>query len=97
MSWVTITMEVPLKEIDFTDCGDGCGQIDGLKYAKFKGVRIERFAAEDLIEAENAMRESLGEPVGRYEVGGRQAYLKRIAAEEHAAFVNDPINKARHG
>lgn len=65
IKFVTITMEVPVTAIDFSDCGDGCGQIDGLKYAKFKGAAIERFATEDLLAAEESMREALGEPAGR--------------------------------
>ena len=61
--WVEITLEVPLSRIDFSDCGDGCGQVDGLRYAKFGGARIESFAPKHAPDAERAMLEHLGEPV----------------------------------
>ena len=95
--WVTITLEVPLSAIDFRDCGDGCGQVDGLKYAKYKGAAIERFASEDVQVAEDAMCDALGN-VGSFHTGSRRWVPPAdIAAEEHAAFVNDPINRVRHG
>lgn len=95
--FVTITLEVPLKAIDFSDCGDGCGQVDGLKHARYKGAQIERFASEDIQVAEEAMHDHLG-PVGRFEIHKRRwTPPADIAAEEHDAFVNDFINKARHG
>lgn len=58
--WVTITLEVPLKAIDFRDCGDGCGRIDGLKNATLAGHPITHFAPEDVLPAENAMYAELG-------------------------------------
>lgn len=96
--WVTITMEVPLSAIDFSDCGDGCGQVDGLKYAKYKGAQIERFASDDIQVAEEAMHESLGEPVGRFEIHKRRwTPPADIVAEERERVLNDPLSKARHG
>ena len=91
INFVTITMEVPVTAIDFSDCGDGCGRIDGLKHAKFKGVSIERFATEDLLAAEESMREALGEPARRAMDSKHEwrARLAEIAVKEN--------KRARHG
>lgn len=59
--WVEIKMEVPLSAVDFSDCGDGCGHVQGLDYAKFKGVRIMAFSPESRAAAQNRMLVYLGE------------------------------------
>ena len=76
--FVQITMEVPVSSLDFSDCGDGCGQVDGLGYAKFKGARIERFDPSSVPVAERAMLEWLGEPVPvvAAPVSGRPRYTQ---------------------
>ncbi|WP_027949844.1 hypothetical protein [Haliea salexigens] len=58
--FVTVTLEVPLKHISFSDCGDGCGRIDGLKNATLDGRTISQFAPSDVLAAENAMYMELG-------------------------------------
>lgn len=95
--WVTITLEVPLKAIDFSDCGDGCGQVDGLAYAKFKGVKIDRFASDDVPAAEQAMHDWLGSsaPMHSSYTSDRQADIQRFAAQEQARVMNDPLSKAK--
>ncbi len=95
--FVTITLEVPLSAIDFSDCGDGCGQIDGLKYAKFKGAAIERFTSDDVQVAEEAMRDWLGESVGRFEIHKRRRIPQDIIDAERERVLNDPLSKARAG
>ena len=34
--WLEITIEVPAEAVDFSDCGDGCGEVYGLRCAKLK-------------------------------------------------------------
>lgn len=95
--FVTITLEVPLSAIDFRDCGDGCGQVDGLKYAKYKGAPIERFASEDVQLAEDAMCDALGN-VGNFHTGSRRWVPPAdIVAEERERVMNDPLSKVRAG
>ena len=93
--WVTITLKVPLKAIDFRECGDGCGQIDGLGYAKFKNVKIERFGLNDVQAAEEAMKAALGHEEPRLNMYDRQADLRAFAAQEKARVMGDGFSKAR--
>lgn len=69
--WLEITLEVPAEAVDFSDCGDGCGEVYGLRCAKVKvGTRygtemlpVLEFADGPL--ATRMMHEALGK---RFEV-----------------------------
>ncbi|MAC32253.1 MAG: hypothetical protein CME38_01445 [Haliea sp.] len=63
MQYLTVAVRVPASAIDWSECGDGCGEIHGLQFAKVviqgRRHRVMDFADRNL--AGQLMLESLGE------------------------------------
>ena len=99
---VTFTITADIDDIDFTDCGDGCGVVYGLHCATYKGAQIVHFHSNDVEAATEAMEDELGEKtrvVARWHEraidGDRRARRAEIAAEVQAEFMRDPLTVNR--
>jgi hypothetical protein len=79
MHYLTIAVRVPETALDWTDCGDGCGEVHGLQFAKvlIQGQRHRVMDFGDRNLAGQLMLESLGEDPG---YPRRQGKVERMRA-----------------
>lgn len=88
MQYLTVAVRVPASAIDWSECGDGCGEVHGLQFAKVRiqgrRHRIMDFADRNL--AGQLMLESLGEDPGYPRRPGKvermRAYVARQAEKK---------------
>ena len=104
---IEITLKVPADAVDFSYCGDGCGEVYGSSFARVQvGTRygtemlpVLQFA--DGPRATQLMHDALGEQSEAVELTeedkrtlARMAdHSRRIAEEERQRLLNDPPSK----
>lgn len=91
MEYLTIAVRVPATAIEWNECGDGCGEVHGLQFAKVRinGRRQRVLDFADRALAGRLMLQSLGEDPGLPRSPGKiermRTYLNQRAEKKRAA------------